>query len=105
MKKGKRCVFDICVSRAVNGTEFIKDSKWCKPYKMKLIKYENYIKEKIKKNPEYYNLDELKGKVLGCWCINTNKIEPLICHAQILLKLIMEKNGIIINKKENKKLW
>jgi len=48
---------------------------------------------KIKNDPKYYNLDELEGKILGCWCITTNKLEPLKCHGQILMKLLREKKN------------
>ncbi len=32
-------------------------------------------------------LDELRGKVLGCWCA------PLPCHADVLVKLLRETEG------------
>lgn len=35
-------------------------------------------------------LDELRGKTLGCWCINTDKETPVKCHGQVLLKLLNE---------------
>lgn len=40
-------------------------------------KYEGYIKEKIKSNPEYHNLNELRSKKIGCWC------KPEQCHGDI----------------------
>ena len=48
-----------------------------------LIEYEEYIREKIKKEG-IEELKKLKGKVLGCWC------KPEKCHGDILLKLIEE---------------
>jgi hypothetical protein len=63
-------------------------SKWANPYplskytrsqSMKL--YEKYIRE----SDLYNHLGELKGKVLGCWC------KPLLCHGDILIKLMKEK--------------
>lgn len=35
-----------------------------------------------------WDLNELTGKRLGCWCITTGSCEPpLTCHGQILMKL------------------
>ena len=67
-----------------------QDSKWCNPFKIDknntredvLEKYEGYILEKIRKEPEKYNLKELVGKNLGCWC------HPERCHGDILIKLL-----------------
>lgn len=98
---GKRPEFDIYIGRAVRYTEFTKNSIWYNPYLAKdydldhiqdcLRDYEVYIREKIAKDPIKYNLKELVGKKLGCWCLNTDSFEdPLRCHGQILLKLIKE---------------
>lgn len=98
---GKRLEFDIYIGRAVRYTEFTKNSIWYNPYLAKdydldniqdcLRDYEVYIREKITKDPIQYNLKELVGKKLGCWCLNTDSFEePLRCHGQILLKLIKE---------------
>jgi hypothetical protein len=43
--------------------------------------YYDWIIEQIKANPEKYNLDELRGKVLGCYCA------PKPCHGDILVQL------------------
>jgi hypothetical protein len=70
------------------------DSKWRNIFKCTKHKeidtiekclelYENYIKELIKKDAKEYNLDELKGKNLGCWCDYGDK-----CHVDVLLKVI-----------------
>ena len=66
------------------------DSKWCNPFKIGkkytrescLEAYEEYILKKIEDEPEIYNLEELKGKNLGCWC------HPEACHGDILKKLL-----------------
>lgn len=66
-------------------------SKWKNPYSVKqyglekcLELYEHHII-----NSNLYNqLEELEGKVLGCWC------HPNKCHGDILIKLLKEKNGI-----------
>ena len=85
-KKGKRPFYDIYIGRRVNGTEFNKDSKWCKKRGESFPEYEKRVRKTL-----YNDLDELKGKILGGWCLNTDKIEPLRCHAQILLKLLIGK--------------
>lgn len=68
-------------------------SKWANPYKIStkgytressLQSYETYIRSKIKEDPKTYNLSELKGKTLGCWC------KPEKCHGDILKKLCLE---------------
>ena len=33
-------------------------------------------------------LREIKGKRLGCWCIETDQISPIVCHGQVLLYLM-----------------
>lgn len=43
--------------------------------------YEQWILERIEAEPEKYDLDELRGKVLGCYC------KPGICHGDILARL------------------
>jgi len=100
-KKGIRPKFDIYIGRRITrqnkSTEDLKQywkkgSKWQNPYDT-AQEYEPYIRRKIKENPKYYDINELKGKRLGDWCINTDKIEPLVCHGQILLKIIMENDN------------
>lgn len=66
-------------------------SKWANKFSVKkysrdgcLEMYKKYIKES-----ELYNdLDELEGKVLGCWC------KPERCHGDVLMELLREKKGI-----------
>ena len=74
------------------------DSIWANKFKLNkdgnreeiIEKYEKYIIEKIKEEPEKYDLNKLVNKTLGCWC----KPEP--CHGDILLKLIKENNFLNI---------
>ena len=90
-KNGKRPEFDVYIGRRVTRShDFQKSSKWNNP-RLTLEEYELYIRHMIDEMPEYYNLEELRGKRLGCWCITTNKIEPLKCHGQILMKLLKER--------------
>ncbi len=63
-------------------------SKWQNPFAVKkyglekcLELYEEYVRTSGLIN----DLDELKGKTLGCWC------KPEKCHGDILCKLIQEK--------------
>jgi len=74
----KREKYDIYIGRG---------SKWGNPYRIGqdgtraevIEKYEEYLKH----NFNLLNaLDELKDKVLGCWC------KPKDCHGDILIKYI-----------------
>jgi hypothetical protein len=77
----------------IDGKRFPKeDSLWANPCKIddkndrkKVIQlYEQYIREKIKKENLNEQLLKLKGKNLGCWC------KPDACHGDVLVKLIAE---------------
>jgi hypothetical protein len=46
-------------------------------------KYRNYI---LKNQELLDSLDELKGKVLGCWC------KPKSCHGDVLVELLEQEN-------------
>ena len=68
-------------------------SKWRNPFSIKkygrdecLEKYKEYILKKINENPEIYNLNEINGKNLGCWCA------PEPCHGNILIEIINDLN-------------
>ena len=75
-----------------------KDSIWANPYKEGkdgtlneiVKKYKNYIKIKIMN--ENLNINELSGKNLYCWCVETPTTyydnDKIICHGQILLELL-----------------
>jgi hypothetical protein len=74
------------MSAYVKGT---KGSKWQNPFKISLYNreqcldlYEQHIEGN---NVLYDSLEELDGKVLGCWC------KPDGCHGDILIKLLNEK--------------
>jgi len=62
------------------------NSIWANPFKLKqysrresLRLYEEYIENKINTDP-LYNLTQLDGKNLGCWC------HPESCHGDILIE-------------------
>lgn len=73
-----------------------RPSKWGNPFiegkdgtrKEVIQKYRKYILS----NQELFNsLDELDGKILGCWC------KPKSCHGDVLIELIEKKRkGILI---------
>ena len=86
-KGGKRPHFDVYIGRVVRFTEFTRSSKWANCYGS-LKAYEKVFRRKIATNPKRYNIEELRGKRLGCWCITTDKTEPLVCHGQILMKML-----------------
>ena len=74
----KREPFDIYIGRG---------SIWGNPFKIDknntresvILKYEKYIKEK----PNLLNqLEDLRGKILGCWC------SPKPCHGDVLIRLL-----------------
>ena len=100
-KNGKRPYYDIYIGRKITAwgiKDFPENSKWANLYpiesfgkEISLKLYEEYIRKCIKKDPDYFNLKELEGMILGCWCINTTKINPVVCHGQILIKLLKEK--------------
>ena len=47
-------------------------------------RYEAWIQWMMEAFPEEYNLDELRGKVLGCYC------KPGLCHGDVLVRLADE---------------
>jgi hypothetical protein len=53
--------------------------------------YEERIRYLIMMYPEKYDLKQLIGKTMGCWCCTTDSIKPpLRCHCQVILKLLWE---------------
>lgn len=85
-KNGKRAEFDVYIGRKIRyHKEFTEDSKWANRSRT-LEAYLEHVEQNL-----WNDLDELKGKILGCWCITTDKLWPLKCHGQILMRLILEK--------------
>ena len=88
----------------IDGARYPKtNSKWANPFSIKefgtrevvLEKYRSYIEKKIE-NKEV-DLDELRGKTLGCWC------KPDGCHGDILLELV--RGDEIEAKQKLRKYW
>ena len=74
-------------------------SIWKNPFLLKKFTLEDSLKkyeEHVRSTTLYDQLDELDGKVLGCWC------KPLACHGDVLLKLIEEKKVKLIEEKKVK---
>ncbi|CAH6420013.1 Domain of unknown function (DUF4326)-containing protein [uncultured virus] len=76
---------DVYIGRAWNmGGWNLPQSKWHNPFTVKqygdqaLILYEQYIRA----SPLMNDIEELRGKQLGCWCV------PAPCHGNILVKIL-----------------
>lgn len=41
---------------------------------------------------ETWNLDELEGKILGCWCTVSQDFRNPVCHGHVLIKLFKIKH-------------
>ena len=98
----KRSPYDVYIGRASG-----ERGKWGNPYTHKEGTTAEFIKptraEAIEAYRDYIlngkgkhlldDLDELEGKVLGCWCgsYTIEDKDNLNCHGQILLKLIKDR--------------
>ena len=97
--KGVRPEFDVYIGRKGAyprvRVDFPEDSKWANHFYEDLDAYENHVI-----NDLWDDLDELEGKRLGCWCITTDKVEPLICHGQVLMKLYAVRKEVNDTKRQ-----
>ena len=69
-------------------------SEWANPFYSKedaLQKYEQHVRRSSKL---WYKLNQLEGKLLGCWCK-----DPAECHGSVLIKLLAEKKMKDLNTK------
>ena len=87
-KNGKRPFFEVYIGRRIQYHKwFTHDSIWANR-SSSLEAYELWIRH----SPRLWNqLLDLKGKVLGCWCVTTKELQPVQCHGQVLMKLLLEK--------------
>jgi hypothetical protein len=89
----------------INGSRFPgKSSVWANPFKIGrdgsravvIRKCEEHLRNLLKEKPELVkDLMNLKGKNLGCWCVDASTSEcddhdQIVCHGQLLIKLIKE---------------
>lgn len=72
-----------------------KDSPWCNPYKIGkhtreevLEMYETHLRELLEDEDTLDEFKQLKGKRLGCWCVEPGK--DIQCHGHIILKVLNE---------------
>ncbi len=80
---------DVYIGRQ-NRFQRRKRSLWANPYKLGkdgnrpeiMALYRDYIKSRIKEDPETFDLSKLKGKRLVCWCT------PELCHGDVLVELM-----------------
>jgi hypothetical protein len=92
----------------VDGFRFPpKNSEWANPFKIGkhgnrdavLRLYREHIESKLIADESFQEkLITLKGKCLGCWCVDTpisNVDEKIVCHGQILLQLISKADSSI----------
>ena len=75
---------------------FVDRSKWHNPFRVRkgdggraesIEKYRLHILEKIREDPETYDLAELRAAELGCWC------KPRACHGDVLKELVDARFG------------
>jgi len=73
-------------------------SIWKNPYSLKKFSLEESLRmyEELVRKTLYDRLEELDGKVLGCWC------KPAGCHGDVLLRLIEEKRLNLSDCKNDK---
>ena len=96
--RGKTPEFDVYIGRRVRYTDY-KASKWAN-YKATLEEYEAHVRKDL-----IWDLWELVGKRLGCWCITTREISPVACHGQVLMKLIKEMINVEYKNKETNRSY
>jgi hypothetical protein len=90
---------------SINGRTVQREgSIWANPFKVGrdgnlqqcVAQYDRYIREKIARNE--VNINELRGKRLGCWCVKdeevcfdaTKPLQQYCCHGEVLLKILSE---------------
>lgn len=81
----------------VNGQRFPpQDSMWANPYKVTdqlsrenaIILYEIHLRNMLQNPIIFQEFLKLRGKTLGCWCVEPGK--NIVCHGHVILKLLNE---------------
>jgi hypothetical protein len=107
LKEWIRSDSNVYIGRAgvvfVDGVRFPpQNSEWANPFKIGkdgnrdvvLRRYREHIEAKLQADESLHErLKSLKGKCLGCWCVETpvsSVDEKIVCHGQILLQLITD---------------
>jgi hypothetical protein len=95
----KKEPFDVYIGRG-------RGSVWGNPFKMEEYGGREEVIEKYKQwlifgegRPLLKRLGELEGKTLGCWCADYGGLsagDGLICHGQILLKLLQHRREKLV---------
>jgi hypothetical protein len=89
----------------IDGVRFPKHSSlWANPFKKGrdgskadvLKAYDIYIRKKIREEGLNKELELLRNKCLGCWCVeevcyDCDDLSCMVCHGQVLLKLLKER--------------
>lgn len=87
---------DVYIGRHMRWRPELGHSKWANPMSVKkagsrelaIEFYRHHITRAMRENPEVYNLSELHGKRLACWCAPKDGFRgQLLCHGQILAGL------------------
>lgn len=82
----------------IKGVRYPKqDSIWANPFKIKgndnretvIQKYREYITDALKSGRiSVEDLHKLDGKILGCWCKESDSNIDVPCHGDVLLELL-----------------
>jgi len=96
----KKEYFDIYIGRR-NDHLNLEHSKFANPFVMKTESERNEVVQKFeiyaRNNPDIMDsLDELDGKVLGCYCYSHSTNTGKKCHGYILIKLFEEKFKVFL---------
>ncbi len=86
------------IGRDVKYVQGARESKWHNPFTLAKNATEKQktealasFREHIRITPSLWdNLEDLEGKVLGCWCA------PRKCHGHVLLELLAEKKERVV---------
>jgi hypothetical protein len=84
----------VYIGRA-NRSRGVARSKWHNPYvvcagysrEQAVEDFEGWITDEIRHEPERWDLSELRGKTLVCWCA------PRLCHGDVLARLADAREG------------